>query len=78
MFLTFLVVSHEGLGECLPDGVDLAGVSAALHPDADVHVGESVLAQQQDRLLQLVLQGSGLHQLQGPAVDLKWKVNCVI
>ena len=72
--LTFLIVGHEGLGEGLPDGVDLAGVSAALDPDADVDVGEAVLAQEKDRLLQLVLQGSGLHQLEWPAVDLRWKI----
>ena len=65
--LTFLIVGHEGLGEGLPDGVDLAGVSAALDPDADVDVGEAVLAQEKDRLLQLVLQGSGLHQLEWPS-----------
>ena len=69
--LTFLIVSDEGLGERLADGVDLAGVAAALHADADVDVGEAVLAQEQDRLLQLVLQGRRLHQLQGAAVDLK-------
>ena len=69
--LTFLIVGHEGLGEGLPDGVDLAGVSTALDPDADVDVGEAVLAEQQDRLLQLVLQGRGLHQLQRTTVDLK-------
>ena len=61
--LTFLIVSDEGLGERLADGVDLAGVAAALHADADVDVGEAVLAQEQDGLLQLVLQGRGLHQL---------------
>ena len=69
--LTFLIVSDEGLGERLADSVDLAGVAAALHADADVDVGEAVLAQEQDRLLQLVLQGRGLHQLQGTTVDLK-------
>ena len=52
-------------------------MSAALHADADVDVGEAVLAQEQDRLLQLVLQGRGLHQLQGAAVDLI-KENCTI
>ena len=46
-------------------------MSAALHADADVDVGEAVLAQEQDRLLQLVLQRRGLHQLQGAAVDLR-------
>ena len=45
-------------------------MSAALHADADVDVGEAVLAQEQDRLLQLVLQRRGLHQLQRAAVDL--------
>ena len=70
----FPVVGDEGLGEGLPDAVDLAGVSAALDPDADVDVGEAVLAQEKDRLLQLVLQGSGLHQLQWPAVDLRQNI----
>ena len=61
-------MSH--LGERLSDGVDLGGVTAALDPDPDVNVGEAILAQQQDRLLQLELEGAGLHQLQGTSVHL--------
>ena len=35
-----LVVSHQRLGERLPDGVDLGGMSTTLHTDADVDVSE--------------------------------------
>merc|ERR1719167_1392793 len=47
-----LVVSHQGLGERLPDGVDLAGVSTTLYTDPDVDVGKPVLAQEKDWFLQ--------------------------
>ena len=68
--LTLLVVGDEGLGEGLPDGVDLGGVSAALDADPDVHVGEAVLAEEQEGLLELVLQGLGLNLVQGTPVHL--------
>ncbi len=59
------------LGKRLPDGVDLGGVSAALHPDPDIDVGKAILAEEQDRLLQLELEGAGLNQLQGSSVHLR-------
>ncbi len=59
------------LGKRLPDGVDLGGVSAALHPDPDIDVGKAILAEEQDRLLQFELEGAGLNQLQGSSVHLR-------
>ena len=59
------------LGKRLPDSVDLGGVSAALHPDPDIDVGKAILAEEQDRLLQLKLEGAGLNQLQGSSVHLR-------
>lgn len=67
--LTFLVVSHDGLGQGLPDGVDLAHTSAALDADPDVDLGEPVLAEQQNGLLQFELQRLGLNLIQRLAVD---------
>jgi hypothetical protein len=64
------------LGERLSDGVDLGGVAAALDPDPDVDVGKALLAQQENRLLQLELEGARLHQLQGPPVDLHIRGCC--
>ena len=68
--LTLLVVCDEGLGQRLPDGVDLRGVSATLDADTDVHVAEALLPEEEEGFLQLVLQGLGLHQVQGATVHL--------
>ena len=68
--LTLLVVCDERLGQGLSDGVDLAGASTALDADPHVDVGEPVGAQQQQRLLQLVLECLGLDLVQGAAVHL--------
>ena len=46
--LTFLIVCDEGLGERLPDGVDLAGVAASLHADAHIDTLKTGLAEKQD------------------------------
>lgn len=50
-----LVVGDEGLGDGLTDGVDLGGVTAAGHADADVDIGELVEAEDQERLVDLRL-----------------------
>merc|ERR1719263_457906 len=66
----FLVVRHDRLGDRLPDGVDLRRVATTLDADAQVHDGEALAAEQQDRLEDLVAQQLRLHQLNGAAVDL--------
>merc|ERR1712243_25348 len=60
-----LVVSYQGLGQSLSDGVDLTGVSTALHTDPDVDVGKPVLAQKKDWFLHLEAQICWLRQIQG-------------
>ena len=67
---TFLVVGDHRLGDGLADGVDLRRVAATLHADADVHVGEALAAEEEDRLEHLVPQHLRLHQLDRAAVDL--------
>ena len=62
--LTFLVESNKGLGDGLTNGVDLADVAAALHADADVHVAEALLAEQQDRLRHLEPHDLRLNEVQ--------------
>ena len=69
--LTLLVVCHERLGQGLPDGVDLSNATTSLHPDPDVNIGESVLAQKQDRFLKLVLQGLRLNLDEGKTTSFK-------
>jgi len=50
-----LVVCNEGLGKGLSDGVDLCNASTTLDPDPDVDIGKTILAQQKNWLLELVL-----------------------
>merc|ERR1719297_166562 len=58
------------LGLRMPDGIHLAGVSAALDADPDVNIGEPVLAQEKDGLLELEAQGLRLDELQGTTIHL--------
>eukprot|EP00327_Prymnesium_parvum_P030403 CAMPEP_0195566032 /NCGR_PEP_ID=MMETSP0814-20130614/820_1 /TAXON_ID=97485 /ORGANISM="Prymnesium parvum, Strain Texoma1" /LENGTH=155 /DNA_ID=CAMNT_0040701107 /DNA_START=200 /DNA_END=668 /DNA_ORIENTATION=+ len=58
------------IGDGLPDSIDLRGIPTTLHANADVHVGEALAAQKQDRLEDLVPQDLGLHKLDGAAIDL--------
>lgn len=53
-----LVVSDEGLGDGLTDGVDLGSVATTGNADADVDVGELVEAHNEERLVDLVRPGS--------------------
>ena len=59
--LTLLIVSDEGLGQSLSDGVDLSDPTASLDTDPHVNISEPVLAQELDRLGELVLEGLGLN-----------------
>merc|ERR1719378_100231 len=65
-----LVVSNQGLGQSLSDGINLASVAATLDADPDVNIGKPVLAQEQDGLLQLEAQGLGLDKLQRATIHL--------
>ena len=49
----FLVVSDDGFGDGLADGVDLGCVTATRDADADVDVGELVEAEEEERLVDL-------------------------
>ena len=66
-----MVVCHERLGQGLPDGVDLSNATTSLHPDPDVNIGKTVLAQKQDRFLKLILQGLGLNLDEGKTTSFK-------
>lgn len=68
--LTLLVVGYQRLGECLSDGVDLGDASTALDANPDVNIGETILAQEEDGLLKLVLESLGFDLLQRTAVHL--------
>lgn len=46
--------SDDGLADSLSDGVDLRGVSSTLDLESDVHVGDLVLADDEDGLVELV------------------------
>lgn len=48
-----LVISDDGLGDGLTDGVDLGGVTTTGDTDADVNTGELVLADDQEGLVDL-------------------------
>jgi len=65
-----LVEGDEGLGDALPDGVDLGGVPAAAHADAHVSSGESVASEEKDGLERLVAEDLGLHELDRGPVHL--------
>ncbi len=66
----FLIISHECLGDALPYGVYLRGMSSSLHADTHIDAGEFLTTQQQNGLERLVSQNLRLHQLNGTAIDL--------
>merc|ERR1719362_1214649 len=65
-----LVVGDQRLGESLPDGVDLGGVTTALHTDADINISKPVLSKKKNWLHELELETSGLNQLQRASINL--------
>merc|ERR1719264_1614905 len=65
-----LVVSDQGLGQRLSDGVHLASVAATLNADPDVNIGKPVLAEEQNGLLQLEAQSLRLDKLQRATIHL--------
>nr|GMD09921.1 ATP synthase F1 gamma subunit [Ipomoea batatas] len=62
--------SYERLGDGLTDGVDLGSVTSSFDANANVHTGEAVAAQEEDRLEGLVAEDLRLDQLDWDAVDL--------
>jgi hypothetical protein len=54
----------------LTDGEDLGTVTTTTNAHANVQVGESLAAEQNDRLKNLGAQNLGLHELQRRTVDL--------
>ena len=50
-------------------------MTATLDANPDVNVGKAILAQQEDGLLQLELQSTGLNQFQWATVHLNIKIN---
>lgn len=68
--LTLLVVSNDGSGESLSDGVDLRSLTSSLDIDSDVDSSESRGSQEQDGLEHLVSENLWLDQFDGASVHL--------
>merc|ERR1740130_2416322 len=64
-----LVVGHHALGNGLPQGIDLASKTAALHTQSDVNLAVALLAQEQQRLVHLDAENVWLNRVQRAAVD---------
>ena len=64
------VVGNNGLRDGLADGIHLRGVSTTLHTKTNVNRGESLLAGNKDRLVDLEAQDLRLEERDGRAVDV--------
>lgn len=64
------MVGNDGLSDSSTNGVNLSGHTTTLDTDADVQVGELVLAKDEDRLEGLEAEGLGLDELNGLPIDL--------
>jgi len=64
------VVSDDALGNGGSDGVDLSSHTSSLHSDADVKVGELVLAEDENGLEGLEAKAFGLDVLNGLSINL--------
>lgn len=64
-----MVIGNNSLGKGLTDGIDLRSVTTTLHTDANVNVGEALLAQDQDGLKDLQTKDLWLDQLQGDTIN---------
>ncbi len=62
--------SNKTLGNGLSDGVDLRNVSTTVDLDSDVNVGELVEANNEERLVDLHSEDSGLNEGNGGTVEL--------
>lgn len=63
------MIGNDGLGKGLADSIDLRSVTTTLDTDADINVGEALLAQDEDRLKDLQAEDLGLDQLQGNTIN---------
>merc|ERR1712126_377347 len=66
----FLIISHQRLGNGLTNGVYLSDVTAAVDANANIHRRETVLAQQQHGLLQLLTERARFDEVKRSAIDL--------
>jgi hypothetical protein len=65
-----LVVGDQSLGDSLSDGVNLRNMASALHPAADVHIGELVKTNNEERLVDLESENLRLDKLERASIDL--------
>lgn len=72
-----LVVSHERLGDCLSDGVDLGGMSTTRYSDANVDGGELVESNDEKWLVHLESQDLWLNQAEWLSVNLDETLSCL-
>merc|ERR1719321_2499730 len=63
-----LVVGDHALGDGLAQGVDLRGVTAALHAEPNVDLPAPLLAHQQQRLEDFDAEDVGLHRVDGATI----------
>lgn len=73
----FLVVGNDGLGNGLPDGVDLGSNTSPLDTDSDVQVSKFILTKDEDGLESLQAKNLGLEQFNGAPVDLDEATACL-
>ena len=68
--LTLLVPSDNRLSNGLANGVYLSDITTTRNLDADIKVGEAVLAQKEDGLVKLEAEGRGFNEVKGETVNL--------
>jgi hypothetical protein len=66
----FLVVRNDALGNSLADSVDLRGVTASTHAQANVNICKALLPQDQKRFEHLDAKALGLQQVQWGPIEL--------
>jgi hypothetical protein len=64
-----LVVSDNGLGDGLTDGVDLRCVSTTSNSDADIDVGELLKTDDKEGFVNLESKDFGLDEVEGLSVN---------
>ena len=69
------MIGDNSLGQSLADGIDLRGVTSTLDSDADVNLGEGLLAEDEEGLEDLQAKRLGLGELDGGAVKLNQTIS---
>lgn len=64
------IVSNDGLGNGLADGINLGGVSTTLYADADVNRSESILSCDENGLIDLEAEDLWLQKADGGTVNV--------